>query len=120
MNRTLNIIEVKSGDRLLDIIEKFNKYFPNLRLHLLRGKELLKDRQLLQPLSDYSLIHDYQDFIIKEDMSVRHVFDLFKTKTGLTAVIFRRLGSGSVETSYTANWTLGRQNQVGSAHYLED
>ena len=59
-------------------------------------------------------IHNEGDIVIKPDMEVGVLEQIFESKYGIHVQIFRKSGDLWLETSATDNWTLQEQNLTGS------
>lgn len=115
------MLTIKSGMSLLAVQNMFNGAFPYLKLGFFRKVPGLKDpraaRVVLKP--DLLLRSTAKDstgleLIIKSEMSVLEVEQLFLDRFGLLAQIFRKSGRSWLETKLTDDWSLKKQNDEGS------
>lgn len=97
----------------------FKKLFDNLHIEFYKnGIEYSPEFQ------NYSLDRIAQkakisSFEIYSDLTVSEVCQSFEDHLGVKIRIFRKLGMSSVETSFTSNWTLERQNKIGGELYFQ-
>lgn len=115
------VLTITSAKNLNTIKEEFNAVFPFLKLEFFKHKHGIKDaspkRDLFESnLSLNTLPKKYLDgFIhISEDMPVSKLEQLFLDQFGLSVQVFRKSGNSWLETSFTDDWTLKRQNDAGN------
>jgi hypothetical protein len=106
-------ILVDNETRISQLLRRFNATFPFLRLEILKKGEKMNIDHRDFILFDLSNLKEPQGFIISGNLSVKETEELFKSKLGLEAAIFRKMGGYEVETTFTSQWTLDHQNQKG-------
>jgi hypothetical protein len=102
------------------IKEEFNTVFPYLKLEFFKLKQEPGNTSKKKYFFEFEghlkrlAKKDKDGFInITEDMEVNTLEQLFLDQFGLSAQVFRKSGSSWLETSYTVDWSLKRQNEAG-------
>ncbi len=116
----MKVIKISGNTKIIDLQQEFNKEFPYLRLeffqraHANRGMSVKKD--MLDPGLYLKHCHGKQSYgavVLREDMKVSDLEELFKNVFGLYAQVFRKSGRSWIETTVTDDWTLQHQNEEG-------
>ena len=113
----MTVIQVDKPVKASEIKTAFNSRFPYLKIEFFKKKH-----KLLQGSSKKDVITN--DFTIKsinknevitfgEDTLVSELENQFFENLKLSAQIFRKSGKTWLETTYTDNWSLKKQNQEG-------
>lgn len=100
---------------VFEVIRGFSEEFPFLRLEIYCQGQEATTVWLEKPLFALSRLKEPLDVYLQADMPVFEVVESFWQNMGLQVVIFRRVGNSWLETSFTGNWTLEHQNNMGSA-----
>ncbi len=114
------ILTISDNQKLSDVKDEFNKMFPFLKLEFFKHKHGVhggnaKSDMLSSDLTfkKASKQHNEGGIIIKENMSVANLEQLFQDVFGISAQVFRKSGRSWIETSVTDDWSLKRQNEEG-------
>lgn len=106
-------IHIKGTVSLTTLQRHFSEMFPYLSIRFFKNNRELnleKTSLLIQEVTRKAII---SDFWIVEHMKVSELEELFRKKMDLEVHIYRKLGNSWIETSFTNDWTLERQNQRG-------
>lgn len=116
VKNTTNDIFVNKVMALESFQNLFQQEFPYLFIEF----DSLKPKPPIEPtLEKVGQAKEPKSFYISGNNTVAEVTELFKINLGLKVAIIRKLGQNSVETSFTSQWTLNRQNKIGSEVYFE-
>lgn len=106
--------------KIMDLQMEFHQKFPYLKLEFYSGTHKVGETSPAKTRLDGELllknartIHTEDDLYVREDMSVSELEQLFLTRFGLNAQVFRRSGNLWLQTSATDHWTLAEQNRKG-------
>jgi hypothetical protein len=106
--------------KIMDLQVEFHQKFPYLKLEFYSGEHKVGETSPAKTHLDGALllknvrtIHAEGDLYIRENMSVSELEQLFLTKYGLNAQVFRRSGNLWLQTSATDHWTLAEQDRKG-------
>ena len=111
-------ILIDKETRISQLLKKFNSAFPFLRMEILRKGEIVSIDHRDFKLFELGNIKNPEDILINGELRVNDIEGLFKTKLGLDILIFRKMGTSEVQTTYTSQWTLNHQNSKGKEIYL--
>lgn len=108
-------LTVSEGKKLGEVQELFTSRYPFLKLEVYRAPD--KEGQLKKNISHetvlkYSPGHS-GGFSVEDSMTVSELTRLFLEYFGLRAIVFRKAGTIWLETTFTSNWTLHKQNDHG-------
>lgn len=106
-------IFINSETRISQILNGFNAAFPFLRIEIYKKGEIITLDHRDFRLFEIASIKDPRDFMIHGELQVNEVEQLFLSKLGLKVSIFRKMGTSTVETTFTSQWTLNHQNSKG-------
>ena len=116
---TMNF-HIEPNRLISDIQKEFNKSFPFLKLEFFYNKNHSRTKiQGKEIIPHYKKIGDEQksvtngEIVIKDDMKVNELENIFQEKFALSAQVFRKSGNLWLETTMTDNWTLHQQNNHG-------
>lgn len=112
-------IFVNKNLTLEQLQREFKVCFPYLSIEFYKNGIEYSNNQRLLTLEKISTSKEMTSFVIIGQMTVDEVEAIFENNMGIKIGIFRKLGTSSVETSYTSKWTLERQNKIGSEEYFE-
>ena len=113
----ITTIKINEATKVSDLKKMFNSQFPFLKIEFFKRshKKLqgsLKKNIISEDFTIKSIDHD-NVITYNDDMSVadleKQFFDNFK----LSVQIFRKSGRTWLETTFTDNWSLKKQNQEG-------
>lgn len=114
------IIEITDESTLEEINEKFNDFFPFLKIEFFPGPhhryEASPDNKKLKPglrIGDVRQKHQQGTLPIYSGMRTGDVEQAFRRKYDLNIQIFRLHGGEWVQTVGTDNMTLEEQNELG-------
>ena len=116
-------MEIHISDTTLigEIKTEFSERYPFLKLEFFNhahadGLGSPKEDMIVENMSleKVRTIHNEGDIVIKPDMEVGVLEQIFESKYGIHVQIFRKSGDLWLETSATDNWTLQEQNLTGS------
>lgn len=108
-----------SNDRsIADVQTDFANVFPYLKIQFFkRGHITFQDSPRKKILPSTTLLREVShlngEVIISENMTVSELEALFKQRFHLNIQVFRKSGRSWLETIFTDNWTLKKQNQEG-------
>jgi len=112
-------LQIKKDALLRDIQKDFNRHFPFLRIAFFKlphtDRELSPQNEELQRFTAVSeLVKWTEDKVmeIDEEMTIGQ-FELTMKQIGLFVQVFRKSGRVWIETSYTDDWSLQKQNEEG-------
>jgi hypothetical protein len=113
-------IEISDSKKISSLQEEFHEIFPFLKLEFFHHKhnsfQGSYKKDILNPnitLKQCRKKHSEGVLLIKEDMKVTEIENLFQDTFGLSAQVFRKSGKSWIETTVTDDWTLKRQNDEG-------
>ncbi|MBL7930548.1 MAG: hypothetical protein JNL60_01515 [Bacteroidia bacterium] len=113
------MVTIKEDMSLLDIQNVFTGEFPYLKIGFFRtalpeenGNRKVFLKQDVR-VRNKSKEDTGQNFVIREEMTVTELEQLFKKQFGLSAQIFRKSGRTWLETKMTSDWSLKKQNHQG-------
>jgi hypothetical protein len=122
-------LHIRKNGLLSEIQEEFSAYFPYLRIDFYRFPH--KDKKLspknenldkFTPVNRLVKWNDDREVEIEEQMTIGQ-FEAAIEAQGLFVQVFRKSGRVWIETSYTDDWTLQKQNKEGemlsSIHNIE-
>jgi hypothetical protein len=116
----MKTIKINNQKKISELQTEFNEVFPFLRLEFFRnkhaGQHAYTKRDLLNPeltLKQGSWQHNQGAIVLKENMKVSELEELFENLFGLSVQVFRKSGGSWIETTVTDDWTLERQNEEG-------
>jgi hypothetical protein len=90
----------------------FNEVYPFLKIEVYhRGNEVGAD--CFHTLGEISKMKKPSVLIITPTMSIEQIERFFWEELGLQVAVFRKVGNSWINTSFTNDWTLERQNQMG-------
>ena len=113
-------IEINDSRRISEIQESFRKVFPYLTI----GFFIHYSRDAVRPTNGVSgmrkigecrTIHASGEMTITPAMTIHELEEIFRTRYGLEARVFRQSGKAWLGTSVTNDWTLDEQNKEGEA-----
>jgi len=99
---------------------EFNKAFPFLRIEFLRharnrqnDQSAVTNKFFDSTLSFGEISKNVAEYFIEveDNTTVKELEYIFTNNVGLPALVFRKSGNIWMETTITANWTLGQQNE---------
>ena len=111
-------ISITNNKSIEEIQKEFNDEFAFLKIQFFKNSHKAFQgsgkKELLNPGTKISsLVHHNGAVEIAADMTVDELEKLFKKKFGLNIQIFRKSGRSWLETTFTDNWTLEKQNEEG-------
>lgn len=114
------VITINDNQKLSEVKDEFNALFPYLKLEFFKHKhEVNKSNPKSDMLSSDLTFkkvrkkHTEGAIVVKENMSVADLEQLFQDVFGVSAQVFRKSGRSWIETSVTDDWSLKRQNEEG-------
>ena len=114
------VLAINDNQKLSEVKNDFNTLFPYLKLEFFKHKHGLNESNSRADMLSSELtfkkvrrIHNEGAIIIKEEMQVAELEQLFQEIFGISAQVFRKSGKSWIETSVTDDWTLKRQNEEG-------
>lgn len=114
------MISIPTGIKISKAQQIFNAAFPFLKLEFFRqahrpyAGNTRKDQITSGPVLDTPLkSRSNNELVITGDMTVKTVEQLFVDYFGLSAQVFRKSGNLWLETTFTDDWTLEKQNEQG-------
>lgn len=114
------VLTINDNQKLSDVKDEFNKLFPYLKLEFFKHKHgshqgNAKSDMLSTDLTFKKARRKHSDgaIVVKENMSVADLEQLFQDVFGISAQVFRKSGRSWIETSVTDDWSLKRQNEEG-------
>lgn len=109
------MLTIEPHMKVSDLMRVISENFPYLRLEIYcQGQEAMS-LWPMKHLHELSRHKNPEALHIQPSMAVNEIVDLFWQKMGLQVMIFRRIGSMWLETSYTGSWSLEHQNNMGSS-----
>lgn len=112
-------LSIKRSETIRDIQHRFNNLFPYLRIDFFRfphiDKKLSPKSEKLEKYTQVDQIVKWADDKVVElnDQMTISQFEATMAKIGMFVQVSRQSGRLWIETSYTDDWTLGRQNEEG-------
>jgi hypothetical protein len=113
-------LHIKKNGSIRDIQKEFSEYFPYLKIDFFKlphtDKKLSPKNEKIDQATPVSrLVHWDNDKVIEisEKMTISQFEAMMDQQTGLFVQVFRNSGRVWIETSYTDDWTLERQNEEG-------
>ena len=114
------LLTIDTTKNISSIKEEFNSIFPYLKLEFFKHKHGISNPSPKKDLFESSInlnqiTKKYRDgFInITQDIEVGKLERLFQDQFGLSVQVFRKSGSSWLETTFTNDWSLKRQNETG-------
>lgn len=114
------VLKISDSKKLSEVKDEFNALFPYLKLEFFKHKhEVNKSNSKADMLSSDLTFkrvrkrHSEGALVVKENMSVADLEQLFQDIFGISAQVFRKSGRSWIETSVTDDWSLKRQNEEG-------
>jgi hypothetical protein len=111
-------IYINSETRISQILNGFNAAFPFLRIEIYKKGEVITLDHRDFRLFEIAGSKEPKDFTIHGELKVSEIEQLFFLNLGLKVAIFRKMGTSTVETTFTSQWTLNHQNCKGEEIYL--
>jgi len=112
-------LHIKKSGTISDIQKEFAGHFPYLRIDFFRlphaDKKLSPKSEKLDkytPVGQMVKWNDDRIIEINEKMTINR-FESLMEQLGMFVQVFRKSGRVWIETSYTDDWTLERQNEEG-------
>lgn len=112
-------LHINRSGSIRDIQKEFSSYFPYLTIDFFRlphtGKKLSPKSEKLDkntPVEQMVKWDDDKIMEINEKMTISQ-FESMMEQIGMFVQVFRKSGRVWIETSYTDDWTLERQNEEG-------
>jgi len=110
-------MEIQGNKLVGELQQEFNGYFPFLKIEFYRQRKVDEKNNIekLNASQKLQLINGSSDkFVVNIDKNDRitSLKDQFN-KFGIGVLIFRKAGRVWVETTFTEDWTLDRQNSEG-------
>ncbi len=116
----MRTLKISNNKKVSTLQKEFNEIFPFLKVEFFNHthqpfkgspkKEMLDTKLLFRQCRKK---HTPGTIVIKEDMPVFELEELFQELFGLSAQVFRKSGRSWIETTVTDDWTLARQNKEG-------
>ncbi len=114
------MLKINDNQKLSDVQDEFNRLFPYLKLEFFKHKHGVRVGNAKSDMLSSDLTfkkaskkHNEGGIVIKENMSVADLEQLFQDVFGVSAQVFRKSGRSWIETSVTDDWSLKRQNEEG-------
>jgi hypothetical protein len=114
------VLTIKDNQKLSEVKDEFNSRFPYLKLEFFRHKHGVNQSNPKSDMLSADLTfekvrrkHTEGAIVVKENMSVADLEQLFQDIFGISAQVFRKSGRSWIETSVTDDWSLERQNDEG-------
>lgn len=114
------VLTINDNQKLSDVKNEFNSFFPYLKLEFFKHKHGVNKGNPKSDMLSSDLTfnkarkkHSEGTIVIKENMSVADLEQLFQEVFGISAQVFRKSGKSWIETSVTDDWSLKRQNEEG-------
>lgn len=108
-----NQLIIRDDLSLKELKQSFKMLFPFLELELYRKGKLLNGRDEHKIVGSFVKESLGKGFAIEPAMSIRDLEHAFEKKMGLKAIVYRKMGSSLIETSFTSAWSLYYQNVKG-------
>lgn len=97
----------------------FSQEFPFLSLDFYRNGEELGYSFRNFSLRKMANIRKPKSFEIDDKMKVADLVTAFGDNIGIQVLVSRKLANSRVETTFTSQWTLEKQNNIGGEVYLD-
>ena len=114
------VLTINDNHKLSEVKDQFNALFPYLKLEFFRHKHDVKRSNPKTDMLSSDLTfkkvrkkHTEGAIVVKENMSVASLEQLFQDVFGISVQVFRKSGRSWIETSVTDDWSLRRQNEEG-------
>ncbi len=114
------VLTISDDHKLSEVKDEFNSLFPYLKIEFFRHKHGVRKSNAKPDLLDAGLTfkkvrkkHTAGAIVVKENMSVADLEQMFQDVFGVSAQVFRKSGRSWIETSVTDDWSLKRQNEEG-------
>lgn len=104
---------------IAELEEVFSQAFPFLSLEIYRNGEEINKSFRNFSLRRLAAIRKPQSFSIFEKMTVAELVEVFWESLGIQVAVARKLANSKVETTFTSQWTLEKQNNIGSEVFIE-
>jgi hypothetical protein len=122
-------LNIQKDGQLVDIQNQFSEHFPYLRIDFYRfphmDKKLSPKNESLDkytPVSEVVKWNDDKIIEIDDQMTISQLESTME-QIGLFVQVFRKSGRVWIETSYTDDWSLQKQNEegkmLGSIHDID-
>ena len=112
-------LNIQKNGQLVDIQRQFNEHFPYLRIDFYRfphmDKKLSPKNESLDKYTSVSEIVKWNDdkvIEINDQMTISQLESIMG-QIGLFVQVLRKSGRVWIETSYTDDWSLQKQNEEG-------
>jgi hypothetical protein len=110
----MKAFEITPTMTIAELQAAFATVFPFLKLDLYRMGDELGATHENRHLSEVSALrHPFSPVRIHSSTSVADFSELLWTQCGIQAEVLRKSGYTWVDTQYTVNWSLARQNEKG-------
>ena len=113
-------IKIKDSTKISFLQKEFHEAFPYLKLEFFHHRhDAFKGsyrKDILNPdttLKQCRKKNTEGAILLKENMRVMEIENLFREIFGLSAQVFRKSGRSWIETTITDDWTLKQQNDEG-------
>jgi len=113
-------IRINDSKKISDLQKEFNDVFPFLKLEFFHRPHANHRGSLKKDIfnTGMTLKECYKkdakgSILLKADMKVAELEELFQNVFGLSVQVFRKSGNSWLETTVTDDWTLKRQNDEG-------
>lgn len=114
------VLTINDNHKLSEVKDEFNAVFPYLKLEFFKHKHDVKKSNHKDDMLSADLTfkkvrkkHTEGMIVVRENMSVANLEQLFQDVFGISAQVFRKSGRSWIETSVTDDWSLKRQNEEG-------
>jgi hypothetical protein len=112
-------LKIENETSVKDVQKQFAYYYPNLQLQFLVASQMqnknpgkIEKAKPEQPLKQIGNFYKPVQLPVNTSITVSELLQSFK-QLGLTAQVSRKSGSLWIETAFTDDWTLERQNNEG-------
>ncbi|MGZ3904622.1 MAG: hypothetical protein ACXVC6_13055 [Bacteroidia bacterium] len=116
----MSSIKITDSKSLASVQKDFHEAFPFLKLEFFHKRHNAMQGSYKKDIlnSDITLKqcrkkHTEGTIILKENMKVKELENIFQEHFGLFAQVFRKMGRSWIETTITDDWTLKQQNDEG-------
>ena len=113
-------IKITDSKKISSLQEEFHEMFPFLKLEFFHHKHNSYQDSLKKTILNLEITFKQcrkkqteSTPLLKENMKVTEIENLFQDIFGLSAQVFRKSGRSWIETTVTDDWTLKRQNDEG-------
>jgi len=113
-------ITINDSKKISDLQKEFNDVFPFLKLeffhrpHVNHRGSVRKDMfNTGMTLKECNKKDAKGSILLKADMKVSELEELFQNVFGLSVQVFRKSGNAWLETTVTDDWSLEQQNDAG-------